>query len=61
MSLKLLTTEKHTYCFRYYNIHREICYVWIEAPDVNQANDEFKKQCPDCYRPIDVNETFNWR
>ena len=52
--------QKHTYCFRYYNIHKDICYVWIEARNLSIANVKFKEQCPDCFKPIDVNETFNW-
>lgn len=52
--------QKHTYCFRYYNINKDICYVWIEARNLDIANVKFKEQCPDCFKPIDVNETFNW-
>lgn len=53
-------TKKHTYCFRYYNIDRDICYTWIEAPNLSVAKTLFDEQHRDCFKPIDVNETFNW-
>lgn len=53
--------KKHTYCFRYYNINRDICYAWVEAPSIAAAKIIFDEQYKDCFRPIDVNETFNWK
>ena len=59
MSLKSLRT-KHTYCFRYFNIDKDICYVWIEALNPDVAYIKFKEECPECFKMIDMNETFNW-
>ena len=52
--------KKHTYCFRYKDINYKLCFIWIEAFSLDGAKIKFEYEAPDCFKLIDVRETFNW-
>lgn len=52
--------RKHTYCFRYRDLDRNICYAWIEAISEGAAKLKFENEVSDCVSVLEIRETFNW-
>lgn len=54
-------SNKHTYCFIYNDINYNICYIWIEAINLDVAKIKFKDEAEDCFKLLEIQETFNWQ
>ena len=53
-------SKKHTYCFRYKDIKGNLCFIWIESFSLDGAKIKFNYEATDCFKLIDIQETFNW-
>ena len=52
--------NKRTFCFRYKDIDNNLCFIWIEAFSLDGAKIRFNQEATDCFKLIDIQETFNW-
>ena len=53
--------QKRTFCFKYEDIHSNICYAWITAYSLDGAKIKFENECPDCFKLLSIRETFTWQ
>ena len=53
--------KKKTWCFEYWNVFNDHCYIWIEAQTLGGAEHIFREECDDFKELIVVRETETWR